>query len=131
MIEIDTGTTQLGTAEAQSLNSCSAAGIKGLYNLQAAGEKVGVGPLVFGGGVSSHGDGTLDGTATVSIDGVIFSSQRISGAFKIGKQCSGKAVLQVGSQGPIHLNLIVVNAGHEVLFIETDANTLLSGSLQR
>lgn len=131
LVEVDTGSTQVGTAQAQGVDACPAAGIIGVYGLQATGTQVGVGPLVFAGGVVSHGDGTLNGSATVSINGSIFSSQRVSGAFKIGAQCNGKAVLQIGSQGPIHLNLVVVNGGRELLFIQEDANTLVSGSLQK
>ena len=70
-------------------------------------------------------------TATVSIKGSIASKQKISGAYKILHLCQGAAEIQVGNKGPIGLTLVVVNGEHEVLFIEGDTNTLLSGSLQQ
>jgi hypothetical protein len=131
MIQTDSGTTELGTAQAQVSTSCSVAGVKGVYGLQGGGAEIGVGPLALAGQVTLRGDGILNGTLTVSVNGSIASKQKISGAFKVGHPCVGAAVIQLGNQGPIHLSLIVVNGGHEILFIQEDANSLLSGSLQR
>jgi len=131
MVQTDSGTIELGTAQAQGSASCSSAGAKGVYGLQGAGTEIGVGPLALGGQVTLRGDGTLTGTETVSINGTVASKQKISGAFKVIRICQGAAVIQVGNQGPIHLNLVVVNGGHGILFIQGDSNTLVSGSLQR
>jgi hypothetical protein len=131
MVQTDSGTTNLGTAQAQASKSCALARVKGVYGLQGGGTEIGVGPLALAGQITLRGDGTLNGTATLSVNGVIASGQKISGAYKILRICQGAAVIQVGNQGPIGLNLVVVNGEHEVLFIEGDANTLLSGSLRQ
>jgi hypothetical protein len=131
MIQKDSGATILGTAQAQVSKSCSLAGVKGTYGLQGGGTEIGVGPLAIAGEITLLGDGTINGTATVSVNGAIASKQEISGAYKILHICQGAAVIQVGNQGPINLSLVVVDGEHKVLFIEGDANTLLSGSLQR
>ncbi len=131
MVQTDSGATNLGTAQAQVSKSCSTAGVKGVYGLQGGGTEIGVGPLALGGQITLRGDGTVDGTATVSVNGSIASNQQISGAYKVIRICQGAAVIQVGNQEPIHLNLVVVNGQHEVLFIEGDKNSLLSGSLQQ
>jgi hypothetical protein len=131
LIQTDSGTTELGTAQAQVSTSCSVAGVKGVYGLQGGGAEIGVGPLALAGQVTLRGNGILNGTLTVSVNGSIASKQKLSGAFKVGHPCLGAAVIQLGNQGPIHLSLIVVNGGHEILFIQEDANTLLSGSLQQ
>jgi len=131
MIQTDSGTTELGTAQAQPSTSCSTAGVKGVYGLQGGGTEIGAGPLVLAGQITLRADGTLSGTETVSINGSVASKQKISGAYKVDAPCQGAAVIQVGKQGPYHLNLLVVNGGHGILFIQADANTLLSGSLQR
>jgi hypothetical protein len=131
MIQNNSGTTILGTAQAQVSKSCSLAGVKGTYSLQGGGTEIGVGPLALAGQITLRGGGTLDGTATVSVNGLIASKQKISGAYKVLRICQAAAVIQVGNQGPIHLSLVVVNGEDKVLFIEGDANTLLSGSLQR
>lgn len=131
MIQTDSGTTNLGTAQAQVSTSCSVAGLKGAYGLQGGGAEIGVGPLAFAGQITLHGDGTLNGTQTVSVNGSIASKQKISGAYKVGRPCLGAAVLEINNQGPIHMILVVVNGGRGILFIQADANTLLSGSLQQ
>ena len=131
MIQNNSGTTILGTAQAQVSKSCSLAGVKGTYSLQGGGTEIGVGPLALAGQITLRGGGTLDGTATVSVNGLIASKQKISGAYKVLRICQAAAVIQVGNQGPIHLSLVVVSGEDKVLFIEGDANTLFSGSLQR
>ena len=45
MVQTDSGTTNLGTAQAQASNSCSVAGVKGVYGLQGGGTEIGVGPF--------------------------------------------------------------------------------------
>ena len=131
MVQTDSGTTNLGTAQAQGSKSCSLAKVKGVYGLQGGGTAIGVGPLALSGQITLRGDGTVNGSATVSVNGAIASNQQISGAYKILRICQGAAEIQVGNQGPIGLSLVVVNGEHQVLFIEGDANTLLSGSLKQ
>jgi hypothetical protein len=131
MIQTDSGTTILGTAQAQVSKSCSLARVKGTYGLRGAGTEIGTGPLAIAGQITLRGDGTVNGTGTVSINGSIATKQNISGAYKVGHQCQGSAVIQVGNQGTSHLNLVIVNGERGLLFIQTDADSLLSGSLQR
>jgi hypothetical protein len=131
MVRVDDGTTNLGTAQAQVSKSCSLAGVKGVYGLQGGGAEIGVGPLALGGQIDLRGDGTLSGTQIASVNGSISAKQKLSGAYKVGRGCQGAAVLEVGNQGAIHLNLVVVNGERGILFIQADANTLVSGSLER
>jgi hypothetical protein len=131
MVQTDSGTTESGTAEAQGSRSCSLAGVKGTYGLQGEGTEIGVGPLVFAGQITLRGGGTLNGTETLSINGSVVAKRKISGAYKVGHLCQGAAVIEIGNQRPIHLNLVVVNGEQEIRFIQGDSNTLVSGSLQR
>jgi hypothetical protein len=131
LVETDSGTTESGNAYAQSAKTCSTAGTKGVYGLQGGGAEVGTGPLAVGGQITLRGNGTLSGSETGSVDGTIFRGDKISGAFKIGKHCTGAAVISVKKNSPIHLNLVVVNGQKGVLFIQEDANTLSSGFLQQ
>ena len=121
-----------GTAQAQGSTPCSSAGAKGVYGLRRdAGTEIGVGPGLRRADYVTRGDGTPTGTETVSINGTVAFETKISGAFKVIRVCQGAAVIQVGNQGPIGLNLVVVNGGRGILFIQGDSNTLVSGSLQR
>jgi hypothetical protein len=131
LVETDNGTTASGNAYAQGVTTCSTAGVKGIYGLQGGGTEIGSGPLVYGGQITLLAGGTLKGSETGSVNGTIFTGAKISGAFKINKQCLGGAVISVGHGSPIHLNLVVVNGEKGVLFIRADANTLSSGFLQQ
>lgn len=131
MIGTDTGITEQGSAQAKDTQACATAGLNGAYGLLGTGTEIGVGPLAFAGQIRFHGDGTLNGTETVSINGSISSPQKISGVYKLDKRCFGGAVLHVDHNPPIHLNLVVVKAQQRALFIQTDANSLVSGSVQK
>ena len=87
--------------------------------------------MVFGGKINLQGDGTLNGVETGSANGTIFLGVKIDGIYKIDKRGFGGAVIKVGKQGPIHLNLVVVNGERGVLFIQTDTKSLSSGFLQQ
>jgi hypothetical protein len=130
MIQNDSGTTILGTAQAQVSKTCTLAGVKGTYALQGSGTEIGIGPLAIAGQITLR-DGVVNGTATVSVNGSIASNQNISGGYKVTHICQGAAVISINHQGPIHLNLVEVNNEREILFIEVDSNSLFSGSLQR
>jgi hypothetical protein len=131
MVEADTGTTVSGTAYAQGVSKCTLAGVKGIYGLQGGGIEMGSGPLVYGGQINLKGGGALSGTENGSINGTIFTGATVSGAYKVGKPCTGGAVVYVGQNSPIGLNLVVVNGEKAVLFIQTDTGSLSAGILEK
>jgi hypothetical protein len=131
LVETDQGTTVAGKAYSQSASKCSLSGVRGLYGLLGGGVEIGSGLLVYAGQINLKGDGTLSGSETGSINGTIFTGAKVSGAYKVGKPCFGGAVVTVGNNAPIHLNLVVVNGEKGVLFIQTDSNSLSSGMLQQ
>jgi hypothetical protein len=130
MVETDPGTTEAGTAEAEGPTACSSSRISGAYAIQATGVETATGPLALSGQINFHGDGTLDGTETTSINGVI-TSGTISGGYKIGNRCFGAASISVGNHNFIHLDLFVVNGGKGIDFIQADFHTMVSGSMQQ
>jgi hypothetical protein len=130
MVETDPGTTETGTAEAEGPKACSSSRINGAYAIQATGVEMTTDPLALSGQINFHGDGTLDGTETTSINGVI-TSGKISGGYKIGDRCFGAASISVGNHNFIHLELFVVNGGKGIDFIQDDFHTLVSGSMQQ
>ena len=131
MIDTDAGATMVGTAQARFMQSCSTVGVQGSYGLQGAGTEIGVGPVALAGQINLHGDGTMDGNATISLSGSILRGEPISGVYKIDNRCFGGSVMFLSHQRPMHLNLVVVKREQRVLFIQTDANSLLSGSWQQ
>jgi hypothetical protein len=130
MVETDSGTTESGTAVAEGPTACSSSRINGSYAIQATGVESAAGPLALSGQINFHGDGTLDGTETTSVNGVI-TSGKVAGGYKIGNRCFGAASISVGNRNFIHLNLFVVNGGKGIDFIQADSHTMVSGSMQQ
>ena len=129
MIQSDSGATVSGSAQAQPSFECPNNAFNGPFGLQGTGIKVGTGPVAMSGLLNLHNDGTVDGSETISVNGVITSGHSVTGAYKIINNCSGAAALAVDHGRTIHLNLEVVNNGSEILFIQGDAGSLFSGTL--
>lgn len=130
LVVTDSGTVESGFAQAQGAATCTTKGVQGTYGLQANGTLLGLGALVFGGQVKLH-QGVISGTVSGSLGGTIFTGEKIDGGVKVGRNCVGKAVVSVNQEPPLHLDLVVVNGGNEIMFIATDTNTVVTGSLQR
>jgi hypothetical protein len=130
LVITDSGTVELGSAQAEGAATCTTKGVQGTYGLQATGTLLGLGPLVFSGQVKLH-QGVVSGTVSGSLGGSIFTNEKIDGVVKVGKNCFGKAVVSVNQEPPLHLDLVVVSGGNEIIFVATDSETVVSGSLQR
>jgi hypothetical protein len=130
LVITDSGTVESGSALAQGSATCTTKGIQGTYGLQATGTLLGLGQLVFAGQVKLH-QGVISGIVSGSLGGTIFTGNKIDGAIKVGKNCVGKAVVSVNQEPPLHLDVVVVNGGSEIMFIATDSDTVVTGSLQR
>ncbi len=126
----DSGTTESGSQLAQGSATCSTSGVQGTYGLQAAGLLVGLGPIALNGQVKLN-KGVISGTASGSVSGQTFSGDKVSGVYKVGSNCQGAGQVSVSQQSPLHLNLVVVNGGKEILVIDTDSGIVVSGSLQQ
>lgn len=127
----DAGTVQSGVALAQGTDRCTRNTVKGQFAFKEDGALVGEGPLAFAGQVTLTSGGGINGTRSGSANGAITSGDNVSGAFKIGHLCFGGAVLSINDGGPLGFNLVVVNGGQEVLFIQSNAGTVVSGTLEK
>jgi len=130
LVITDDLTVESGSAFAQGAATCTTKGIAGIYGMQATGTLFGLGPLVFEGEVKVQ-QGVISGTASGSLNGQIFKGWKVDGAVKVGKTCVGKAVVSLNQEPPLHLNLVVVNGGNEIVFIATDDQNGVTGSLKR
>ncbi len=130
LVITDSGTVESGLAQAQGAAVCTTKGVQGTYGLQATGTLLGLGPLVFAGQVKLN-QGVISGIVSGSLNGTTFTGEKIDGSIKVGKNCVGKAVVSVNQEPPLHLDVVVVNGGNEILFIANDTDTVVTGSLQR
>lgn len=130
LVVLDSGTVESGLALAQGAATCSTEGVQGTYGFQSSGILVGTGSLVFGGRVNVH-QGVISGTTSGSFGGQIFTGGKLAGTIKVDKNCTGKAVVSVNQEPPLHLDVVVVNGGDQLGLTSTDSGTVVSGSMTR
>jgi hypothetical protein len=134
------GATQEGVGVKQGSPTCNNAGVEGSFGFEAtgvfvAGEPV-AGPVAFIGelklSVNASGDGVISGHVAGSEDGMLFTfaEEPVTGSYSVDTDCRGTATITPKGRSEMHFKLVVVGGGNEMLAIETDANTVVSGTLE-
>jgi hypothetical protein len=141
--EVDghTGATTGGLLLAQGSPTCTNAGVKGAYGFDVAGVFVTgapfTGPVALIGelalSVNTSGDGVISGHVAGSENGTIltFTKEPVTGSYSVSADCTGTATITPKGESALHFSFVVVDGGKEMLAIETDADTVVSGTLQR
>ena len=125
-----------GFAVQQGSPPCTNAGVKGSFGFQATGVVAGaptpavafIGELKFT--VNSSGGGVISGYVSASEDGT-FAEEPVTGFYTVDSNCRGIADITPKGHSRMHFRLVVVDGGNEMLAVETDAGTIVSGTLQR
>jgi hypothetical protein len=131
LIQTDSNHVQSSIAAAEGLATCTDLGVKHTYSLEAAGIVSGVGQVAVAGQLKLNGTGSITGTETLSLNGTIHSAVAVTGTYQINSDCTGSATVTPSGMSTMHMNLLIVNAGKELMLIETDANTIVAGTLQQ
>jgi hypothetical protein len=134
-----TGATIEGFGVKQGDRACSNDSVKGNFGFEATGSFAPgapfTGPAAFVGelklGVDDSGDGVLSGHVTASEDGTIFTfaDEPVTGAYSVNSDCTGTATITPKGQPTLNFDFVVVDCGKQILALETDANTVVSGTL--
>jgi len=115
--------------------TCSLATLKGLYMFAQSGyQPVGgsLVPLGVTGKDVFHGNGAFDSLATLSIGGTIVPGDAAPGTYTVNSDCTGTATVHMTPPTPdVHLDIFIQPDGGQFFTIETDAGTVLSGTIQR
>jgi hypothetical protein len=140
-VDGNTGATTGGLALAQGSPVCTNAGLKGSFGFEATGVFLAgapaTGPVHFIGElaltVNTSGDGEISGHIAGSEDGTIFTfaEEPVTGSYTVNANCTGKATITPEGKSALNYSFVVVNSGKELLAIETDEHTVVSGTLQR
>jgi hypothetical protein len=133
------GATQGGTGVKQGSPTCTNAGVKGSFGFETTGVFVAgapfTGPVAFIGelklSVNTSGDGVISGHVAGSEDGTIltFAEEPVTGTYSVNSDCAGTATITPKGQPALNFSFVVVDCGKELLAIETDADTVVSGTL--
>lgn len=129
MIQTDPNHTVSSVAYEQGTATCTNLGVKHTYSFEATGIYISVGQIAAAGQFVLNGTGKLTGTATFSLNGSI-STLPVTGTYQINSNCTGTLTFTPQGQSAVNLGVVIVNADKEMMFIETDANTIVSGTLQ-
>jgi hypothetical protein len=134
-----TGATTEGFGVKQGSPTCTNAGVKGSFGFEATGVFVAGAPVTgavpFIGelklSVDTSGDGVISGHVAGSEDGTIFTfaEEPVTGSYSVATDCTGTATIPKGKSA-LNFSFVVVDGGKEMLAIETDADTVVSGTLQ-
>lgn len=125
-LSTDTPNVQTGTVQAQGKATCTVAGLKGNFGVEASGVFIGVGAVALDGLFTLDGKGNVTGTESGSIAGSIFTGQSVSGTYTVASNCTGTIAATVLGQ-TLHSSFVVTNGGKGLLLVGTDAGTIISG----
>jgi hypothetical protein len=128
LVQTDANHTVSSVAFTQGTATCSNLGVKHTYSMQATGLFLADGQIAAAGQLIFNGSGSLTGTLTSSVNGSV-SSLPVTGTYQINSNCTGTATFTPQGQSAINLSVVIVNSAKEMMFIETDANTVVSGTL--
>jgi hypothetical protein len=129
-IRTDNGLVKPGSAFAQGAAVCGTIGKKATFAGNLAGTMAAFGPIAGAGQVIFDGKGNISGTVTFDLGGG-FDTVPIAGTYTENANCTGTAEFTPQGFTTANFNIVVVNAGKEILIIETDASSTVSGTLQK
>jgi hypothetical protein len=133
------GATSSGFAVRQGSPTCTNEGVTGSFGFETTGTLLAgapaTGPVAFIGelkfAVDPSGEGVIRGHIAGSEDGTIltFAEEPVTGSYKVDKDCRGTATITPKGQPEMHFSFVVVDCAKELLAVETDADTVVSGTL--
>ncbi len=128
-IQTDSGRVNNGFALAEGAAVCGLNGKKETFAANLSGSVNSVGPVAYVEQVILDGKGDVSGNGTFSLDGKIYTVP-ITGTYTENTDCTGSAQITPQGYSTLNFNFVVVNAGKEILLVETDTGTIVSGNMQ-
>lgn len=131
MIQTDDQHVESSVVVAMGKAVCTDAGVKHTYSFELTGSDTSPRQIAAAGQLVLNGSGSVKGVATLSIGGSIENSLPASGTYQINSDCTGSAQITPQGLPAVNLTLLVVNAGKEIMAIQTDSGTITAGTLQQ
>jgi len=130
IIDTISGIVAGGFGLAQGAVTCGATGKKATFAANLLGKIANTGPVAYVSQVILDGKGNISGSGTFDVNGTIVTAP-FTGTYTENADCTGSAQVTPSGFSTLNFNLVVVNAGKEILLIETDANTIVVGNMQQ
>lgn len=128
-----------GFALRQGSSTCTNAGVRGNFGFETTGTFLAgaptTGAVAFIGElkltVNRFGEGVISGHVASSEGATFltFAEEPVTGAYTVDKECRGTAVIAPKGHSEMHFSFVVVDCGKQMLAIETDPYTVVSGTL--
>jgi hypothetical protein len=128
-----------GFAVKQGSTSCGDFGVQGNFGFETTGVFLAGAPATgwvsFIGGlkfmVDDSGKGVISGHVTGTEGDTTLTFAPVTGSYKVERDCTGTATIKMKGQPDMHFSFVVVDGEKEMLVVETDANTIVSGNLRK
>jgi hypothetical protein len=134
-----TGVTSEGFGVKQGSPTCTNAGVEGSFGFETTGAFLAgapaTGPVAFIGElnltVDPSGEGVISGHIAGSENGTIltFGEEPVTGSYSVDANCEGTLTITPKGESALNFSFVVVDSGQEMLAVETDADTVVSGTL--
>jgi len=132
-IQTDSGRVASGFGLAEGAAVCGENGKELTFAANLSGFVINgtsVVPVAYGEQVILDGKGNVSGSGTFSLDGAIYIVP-ITGTYTENTDCIGSAIITPQGLSALNFYFVVVNAGKEILLVETDAGTIVAGNMQQ
>ena len=128
-IQTDSGRVNSGFGLAEGTAVCGENGKRQTFAANLSGIVNGVGQVAYVEQVILDGKGNVTGSGTFSLAGAIYTVP-ITGTYTENADCTGSAQITPQGFNALNFNFVVVNVGKEILLVETDTGTIVSGTMQ-
>ena len=126
-----------GFAVKQGSPACTNATVRGSFGFETTGLFLAGAPatgwVAFIGElkltVNPSGEGVISGHVGGSEGDTTLTFAPVTGSYTVDKDCRGRATITPKGRSEMHFSLVVVDGGKDMLAIETDADTVVSGTL--
>jgi hypothetical protein len=133
------GATNGGFWVPQGSATCTNAGVEGSFGFAVRGSFLEgapfTGPVLLVGElalrVNASGEGVISGHIAGSENGTIltFAEEPVTGSYSVDANCKGTLTITPKGQPALNFSFVIVDGGKELLALETDANTIVTGTL--
>jgi len=126
-----------GFAVKQGSPTCTNAGVQGSFGFETTGLFLAGAPatgwVAFIGeltlSVDASGARVISGHIAGAEDSTTFAEEPVTGSYTVETDCRGRATIKPEGLSEMHFSFVVVDCGKKLLAVETDPDTVVSGTL--
>jgi len=130
LIRTDASEVKSGYAVAEGTVTCGLTGKKQSFAANVSGTTLSLTALAYVGQVILDGKGNVSGSGTFNNNGTL-ATGALTGTYTESSNCTGTMQVTPAGGETSNLSFVVVNGGKELLVIQTDSGSIVSGNAQQ